>query len=365
MRRWPMVPGIDLAGTVVSSTHAGCKAGDEVLVNGWGVRETHYGGYAQMARVKGEWLVTKPARPSARESDGHRHGRLHRQLCVLALERLGVSRPAARSSSPAPPAASAAWRSRCWRSSASGRGLDGRTRERPTSRPSAPPRSSTAPSFGSRPPARQGALGRRRSTGRQPHARQRAAQTRYGGTVAACGLAQGMDLPTTVVPFILRGVTLLGIDSVMAPKPERVEAWSRLARDLDKREEDRLDMTRVEPMSKLVELAGARSSPARCAAAWCSRSGTDVPDPASHGSATNSGICRGACLVVRVRRERGHGQRPQTRSFGRVRDLAYAHRRTTVSSRSSTSDWHAGCAPRRGPWAPHPASPRGRSGRRP
>ena len=236
VRRWPMIPGIDLAGTVETSASPDFRPGDAVVLNGWGLGETHLGGYAEMARVKAGWLVPRPAAFSAAEAMAIGTAGYTAMLCVLALERHGVT-PAA-----GPVLVTGA---------AGGVGTVaiallaklGYSVVASTGRPA---EADFLKGLGATEiidraelasPARP--LGKERWAGAidavGSHTLANAlAMTRYGGTVAACGLAQGMDLPASVAPFILRGVTLAGIDSVMAPKAARLEAWSRLARDLDK-----------------------------------------------------------------------------------------------------------------------------------
>jgi acrylyl-CoA reductase (NADPH) len=236
IRRWPMIPGIDFAGTVVSTTHRELKAGDEVILNGWGVGETHYGGYAQMARVNGAWLIKKPPGFTAAEAMAIGTAGYTAMLCVLALERHGV-KPA---SGPVLVTGAAGGVGSVAIALLAKLGYavvasTGRTSEADylkglgagevidRSELSGTPRALNKERWA-------GAID---SVGSNTLANV-LSMTKYGGTVAACGLAAGMDLPTSVAPFILRGVTLAGIDSVMAPKAVRVEAWSRLARDLDK-----------------------------------------------------------------------------------------------------------------------------------
>ena len=236
IRRWPMIPGIDLAGSVVASTHADFKAGDGVVLNGWGVGETHYGGYAGRARLKGDWLIKRPLELSAAEAMGIGTAGYTAMLALLALERNGVS------PGKGPVVVTGA---------AGGVGSiaiillarlgyhviasTGRTSEADylmgLGAAEVIDRAQLAG------PARP--LGKERWAGGIDAAGSHTlanllSMTQYGGTIAACGLAQGMDLASSVAPFILRGVTLAGIDSVMAPKALRQEAWRRLARDLDK-----------------------------------------------------------------------------------------------------------------------------------
>lgn len=255
IRRWPMIPGIDFAGTVISSGHADFKPGDEVVLNGWGVGETHYGGYAQRARVKGDWLVHKPARFSAAESMAIGTAGYTAMLCVLALERHGV-RPGQ-----GPVLVTGA---------AGGVGsvaiaLLAKLGHQVVASTGRLAEADYLKGLGASEVIDRAELaGRARPLGKERWAgavdavgsntlANALSMTRYGGTVAACGLAQGMDLATSVAPFILRGVTLAGIDSVMAPRPARIEAWDRLARDLDVAKLKAMTVTR--PAADVVALA--------------------------------------------------------------------------------------------------------------
>ncbi len=247
VRRWPMIPGIDFAGTVTASSHAEFKPGDEVVLNGWGLGETHLGGYAQVARVKGEWLIKRPAGLTAAQAMAIGTAGYTSMLSVLALEAHGVT-PAA-----GPVLVTGA---------AGGVGsvavaLLARLGHHVIASTGRAAEADYLKGLGAKDiidraelgagPGR--ALAKERWAGVVDcvgsHTLANAiAATRYGGCVAACGLAQGMDLATSVAPFILRGVTLAGIDSVMAPKARRVVAWDRLARDLDKGALDAMTTTR-------------------------------------------------------------------------------------------------------------------------
>ena len=255
IRRWPMIPGIDLAGTVVSSSHAGFKAGDAVILNGWGCGETHLGAYAQLARVKGEWLVSKPEQFSPAEAMAIGTAGYTSMLCVLALERSGVTPDkgpivVTGAAGGVGSVAIALLAKLGYQVIAS----TGRTDEADYLRSlgageiidraelSAP----------AKPLAKERWAGGIDAVGSHTLANV-ISMTKYGGAVAACGLAQGMDLTTSVAPFILRGVTLAGIDSVMAPKAVRIEAWNRLARDLDKTKLAAMTVTR--PIADVVSLA--------------------------------------------------------------------------------------------------------------
>ena len=255
IRRWPMIPGIDFAGTVLSSTHAGIETGDAVILNGWGCGETHLGGYAQVARVKGDWLVPMPEPFSPAEAMAIGTAGYTAMLCVLALERHGVT------PSQGPVVVTGA---------AGGVGsvaiaLLAKLGYQVIASTGRLSESGYLKGLGASEiidraelsgPARP--LGKERWAGGIDAAGSHTlanvvSMTRYGGAVAACGLAQGMDLTTSVAPFILRGVTLAGIDSVMAPKAVRIEAWNRLARDLDKAKLNALMVTR--PLADVMALA--------------------------------------------------------------------------------------------------------------
>jgi acrylyl-CoA reductase (NADPH) len=236
VRRFPMIPGIDFAGVVESSTHPDFKPGDEVVLNGWGVGETHFGGYSQKARVKGDWLVPLQKGFTAAQSMAIGTAGYTAALAVLALEKHGMTPDrgpvlVTGAAGGVGSVAIALLAKAGWRVIAStGRpeeadflkhlGAEEIIDRAELSAPGKP-------------------LGKERwaaavdAVGSHTLANV-LAQTSYEGAVAACGLAQGMDLPTSVAPFILRGVALLGIDSVMKPKPVRLQAWERLARDLDK-----------------------------------------------------------------------------------------------------------------------------------
>lgn len=236
VRRFPMIPGIDFSGVVESSANAAFKPGDTVVMTGWGMGETHLGAYAQKARVKGDWLVPLPQGLSASEAMAVGTAGFTAMLCVMVLEAHGL-KP---SDGPAivtgaaggvGSVAVALLKKAGWHVIAStGRtseadylkslGADEIIDRKELSEPGRP-------------------LGKERwaagvdTVGSHTLANL-IAQTKYSGAIAACGLAQGMDLPTSVAPFILRGVSLLGVDSVMCPKDRRVAAWARIARDLDK-----------------------------------------------------------------------------------------------------------------------------------
>ncbi len=234
VRKFPMIPGIDLVGTVTQSEDVNFKAGDQVLINGYGLSEMHCGGYAQKARVKSEWLVPLPAAISPQRAMAIGTAGYTAMLCVMAVE-AGVSPDQGdilvTGAAGGVGSVAIAILSRLgYRVVAS----TGRQSEANylKSLGAADVIDRTALSEKGRPLDKELWAGVVDSVGSFTLANA-LAQTRYGGVVAACGLAQGADLPATVMPFILRGVTLRGIDSVQAPMPLRLQAWSRLAKDLD------------------------------------------------------------------------------------------------------------------------------------
>ena len=255
VRRWPMVPGIDFAGKVESSTHPDFKAGDNVILNGWGAGETHFGGYAQYARVSGDWLIKQPPEFSAAQTMAIGTAGYTAMLAVMALEDHGVTPE--RGPVLVTGAAGGVGSIAVTLLAKLGYHVIASTGRRQEE--------GFLESLGAAEvidraelsgPAKP--LGRERWGGAVDVAGSHTlanvlSMTRYGGTVAACGLAQGLDLPGSVAPFILRGVTLAGIDSVMCPKPRRVAAWQRLARDLDRDKLDALSETR--PLGDVLTLA--------------------------------------------------------------------------------------------------------------
>jgi acrylyl-CoA reductase (NADPH) len=256
-RRFPMVLGVDLAGIVESSGHSGFSPGDEVLLNGYGLSETHFGGYAQKARVKGDWLVRLPTGVSRAEAMAIGTAGFTAMLSVMAIERHGLTP----SSGPALVTGAAGGVGSTAVSLLAGRGWKviastGRTSEGDYLKGLGAAEIIERASLSA--PGKP--LGKEQwavavdSVGSTTLANA-LAQTRYGGAVAACGLAGGMDLPTTVAPFILRGVSLLGIDSVNCPMPTRLEAWRRLAAELDRRK--LAAMTQTIPFDAVFE-AGQR-----------------------------------------------------------------------------------------------------------
>jgi acrylyl-CoA reductase (NADPH) len=236
VRRFPMIAGIDFAGTVETSSHPDWKPGDKAIVNGWGLGETHLGAYAQKARVKGDWLVKLPAGVSAREAMAIGTAGYTAMLAVIALERAGLT-----------PARGAVLVT----GAAGGVGsvaiaLLAKLGYSVTASTGRPQEADYLKGLGAteiidrqelagpaKPIAKERWAGAIDSVGSTTLANA-LSMTRYGGAVAACGLAGGMDLPGSVAPFILRGVSLLGIDSVMAPLERRREAWKRLETGLDR-----------------------------------------------------------------------------------------------------------------------------------
>lgn len=235
IRRWPLVPGIDFAGTVISSSHPDWRKGDKVILNGWGVGETHFGAYAGRARVKGDWLVPLPQGMSPHDAMAIGTAGYTAMLCVIALERHGIvpDRGPVVVTGAAGGVGSVAVSilsslgyhviGSTGRSAESSYLIDLGAAEVISRDELAQP---------AKPLAKERWAGGVDAVGSHTLANV-LSMTSYGGAVAACGLAGGMDLPASVAPFILRGVCLLGIDSVMAPKPVRMGAWRRIGKDLD------------------------------------------------------------------------------------------------------------------------------------
>ena len=235
VRSWPMVAGIDGAGTVTGSSHAAWKVGDKFVHNGFGVGETRWGCLAEKARLKGDWLVKLPAAFTARQAMAIGTAGYTAMLCVLALEDHGVM----------PGAGEVLVTGATGGVGSVAIALLGKLGYTVVAATGKTSEEGYLKSLGATAIMDRAAL----SAAGKPFQKERwagvvdavgshtlanaLAQTRYGGVVAACGLAQGMDLATSVMPFILRGVTLAGIDSVMAPLTKRQHAWDRLARDLD------------------------------------------------------------------------------------------------------------------------------------
>lgn len=232
---FPLIPGIDLAGTVEASSDARFKIGDKVLVNGWGLSQTHHGGYAQKARVPGDWIVPLPDAFTTREAMAIGTAGYTAMLCVLALEHGGVT----------PDKGDVLVTGANGGVGSIAIALLSKLGYRVVASTGRPQESDYLKALGAseiidraslsqpgKPVQTERWAGAVDSVGSHTLANV-LAQTKYRGTVAACGLAQGLDLPGSVAPFILRNVTLAGIDSVNAPQAVRLEAWRRLALDLD------------------------------------------------------------------------------------------------------------------------------------
>jgi acrylyl-CoA reductase (NADPH) len=257
VRRFPMIAGVDFAGTVEASSHPAWKVGDKVILNGWGLGETHLGAYAQKVRVKGDWLVRLPATMSARDAMAIGTAGYTAMLAVMALERSGLT-PAR-----GPIVVTGA---------AGGVGsvavaLLAKLGYAVTASTGRPDEAAYLKGLGAaevierkelagppRPLAKERWAGGIDSVGSATLANV-LSMTRYGGTVAACGLAGGMDLPASVAPFILRAVSLIGIDSVMCPVGLRQQAWHRLETDLDR--------AKIEAMTSEIGLSDVMGAAAR------------------------------------------------------------------------------------------------------
>jgi acrylyl-CoA reductase (NADPH) len=235
VRQFPLVPGIDFAGTVDESSNPGFKRGDKVLLNGWGVGEAHWGGLAQLARVKADWLIPLPGALTTRQAMAVGTAGYTAMLCVMALERHGVT-PVDGEILVTGAAGGVGSIAVALLSKLGFRvvAMTGRPAESGflTELGAAEIMDRAAYAGAGRPLAKERWAGAIDVVGSHTLANV-CASLRYGGVVAACGLAGGMDFPGTVAPFILRGIALAGIDSVMRPRPDRVEAWRRLSRDLE------------------------------------------------------------------------------------------------------------------------------------
>jgi acrylyl-CoA reductase (NADPH) len=235
VRQFPMVPGIDFAGTVQTSGNSAFKSGDRVLLNGWGVGESHWGGLAQLARVKAEWLIPLPAAFTARQAMAIGTAGYTAMLCVMALERHGITPGSGEilvtgAAGGVGSVAIAVLSKLGFRVAAmTGRSVQAEFLKQLGAADVIDRTQFAAPG---KPLAKERWAGAIDVVGSHTLVNV-CASMRYGGVVAACGLAGGMDFPGTVAPFILRGVTLAGIDSVMRPRADRVEAWRRLTEDLD------------------------------------------------------------------------------------------------------------------------------------
>jgi acrylyl-CoA reductase (NADPH) len=252
VRSWPMVPGIDGAGTVLESRHPAWRAGDRFVLNGFGVGEAHWGCLAERARLKGDWLVALPAAFTPRQAMAIGTAGYTAMLCVMALERHGVT----------PGGGEVLVTGATGGVGSVAIALLAKRGHRVVAATGKASEAAYLTGLGAASVIDRAELA---AAGGKPLQKERwaavvdavgshtlvnaLAQTRYGGVVAACGLAQGMDLPGSVAPFILRGVTLAGIDSVMAPRPLRERAWALLAAELEP--------AKLDAMVTEVELAGA------------------------------------------------------------------------------------------------------------
>ena len=235
VRKFPMVPGIDFAGTVETSNHASWRAGDPVVLNGWGVGETHWGGLAQKARVKGDWLVALPAVFNPKQAMMIGTAGYTAMLCVLALEKHGV-RPTdgeilVTGASGGVGSVAIAVLAKLGYTVVASSGRAEAEAEYLKALGAGEVIDRAALAAPGKPLAKERWAGAVDAVGSHTLANV-CASLQYRGAVTACGLAQGLDFPASVAPFILRGVTLYGIDSVMAPAMVRKEAWARLAQDL-------------------------------------------------------------------------------------------------------------------------------------
>ncbi|HTD74380.1 MAG TPA: MDR family oxidoreductase [Steroidobacteraceae bacterium] len=256
VRQFPMVPGIDFAGTVERSSHGDYQSGDRVLLNGWGVGETHWGGLAQIARVKGEWLVPLPAALTTRQAMAVGTAGYTAMLCVLAVERHGIT----------PQSGDILVTGAAGGVGSIAVAVLAKLGFRVVAMTGRPAEADFLKQLG----AAEIVDRAQYSAAAKPLSKERwaaaidvvgshtlanvCASLRYGGVVTACGLAGGLDFPASVAPFILRGITLVGIDSVMRPRADRLEAWRRLSRDLDLH---RLELLTEEiALSQSIERAG-------------------------------------------------------------------------------------------------------------
>ena len=254
VRRFPMIPGIDLAGVVADSSNPDFKPGDKVLLNGFGLSETHYGGYSEVARVKGEWLVPLPAAFTSAQAMAIGTAGYTAMLAVMALEDAHVTPDKGAvvvtgASGGVGSVAVALLAKLGFHVIAS----TGRTNEADylKSLGAAEIISREELSGDPKPIGKERWIGGVDSVGSRTLANV-IASARYGGAVAACGLAGGMDLPVSVAPFILRGISLLGIESVHMPQARRRIAWQRLARDLD--------IGKLASMTHTIPLSGVRKA---------------------------------------------------------------------------------------------------------
>ncbi len=249
VRKFPMIPGIDLAGAVAQSSNPEFKPGDKVVLNGYGLSETHYGGYSELARVKSEWLVPLPKDFTPAEAMAIGTAGYTAMLSVLALEDAGITPTkgpvvVTGAAGGVGSVAIAVLAKLGYRVIASTGRVEEEAYLKSLGAAEVIPRAELS--------GEPKMLGKERWVGAIDSVGSKTlanviASTQYGGAVAACGLAQGMDLPTSVAPFILRGISLLGIDSVQMRRERRLQAWQRLARDLD--------MKKLASMTRTIKLA--------------------------------------------------------------------------------------------------------------
>lgn len=255
VRKFPMVPGVDLAGTVQASSDPDFKPGDQVLLNGWGVGEGHWGGLAQLARLEGRWLIPLPDAFTASQAMAIGTAGYTAMLAVMALEKNGLTPDKGEvlvtgANGGVGSFSIAILAKLGYRVVASTGRLEESGYLKQLGATEIIDRATL--SEPGRPLVKERWAGAIDSVGSHTLANI-CASTRYRGTVAACGLAQGMDFPASVAPFILRGVTLAGIDSVMRPRQDRIDAWARLVTDLD---QDKLALITHEiGLSEVIETA--------------------------------------------------------------------------------------------------------------
>jgi len=256
VRTWPMVPGIDFAGTVVESRNPAYTPGTKVVLTGWSVGEKYWGGYSRFQRVKSEWLVPLPKGLTTRQAMMVGTGGFTGMLCVLALERAGV-KP---SSGPVLVTGAAGGVGSVAVAVLSRLGYNVTALTGDPSK-EAYVKELGASSVANGPEWAEAAraletqkwAGAVDTVGTKVLARV-LAEMDYNGVVAACGLAGGADLPTTVMPFILRAVKLIGVDSVMLPSAERIPAWERLVKDLPSEVLEKIT-SRTVPLSEALQAA--------------------------------------------------------------------------------------------------------------
>ena len=257
VRSFPMVPGIDFVGKVRESHDSRYKAGDYVVLNGWGVGEGHWGGYAQVARVKGDWLIPLPDGISPRYAMAIGTAGYTAMLCVMALEKHGIQPDDGEilvtGATGGVGSVAIALLSKLGYSvtAVSGKSDAAEYLQQLGAKHILPRDEFSAPG---KPLAKERWAGVIDVAGGNTLANA-CAQTKYGGAVAACGLAESMQLPATVAPFILRGVHLIGVDSVMCPREKRLAAWQRLATDLDMQLLDKM-LTEI-PLDEVIPNANA------------------------------------------------------------------------------------------------------------